>query len=207
MGYAVSLACQRDGFSIATTRAPLANFVILLTVCREYGSRMALVRILVDGYSLLHEWTELAVGKPRHSAAARDALIQTLTHYRDAVGTPVTIFFDGAGAPTGTPKAHSSRQVEVLFSRNGQTADDMIERAAYRFQDYGEVLAVTNDLAERDIVLHMGGMAESCDNFIRTVEATLVETVEDIQRHNRREQQRYRDRKTPVDPLRTSQSS
>jgi predicted RNA-binding protein with PIN domain len=152
---------------------------------------MALVRILVDGYSLLHNWPELAAGKPCHSAAARDALIQRLTHYQDAIGTPITIFFDGGGAPASTPKAHTTRTLEVLYSRNGQTADDMIERAAYRFQDYGEVLAVTNDHAERNIVIHMGGMAESCENFIHTVEATLAGMADDVQRHNRQEQGRY----------------
>jgi predicted RNA-binding protein with PIN domain len=68
----------------------------------------------------------------------------------------------------------------------------MIERAAYRFQDYGEVLAVTNDNAERNIVIHMGGMAESCGNFIHTVEATLAGMAEDVDRHNRQEQVRYR---------------
>ena len=44
---------------------------------------MALVRILVDGYSLLHNWPELANGRPRHSAAARDELIRRLTLYGD----------------------------------------------------------------------------------------------------------------------------
>jgi predicted RNA-binding protein with PIN domain len=166
--------------------------VVLLATVRPYRSGMALVRILIDGYSLLHEWMELAAGEPRHSAAARDALVQTLTHYQDAIATPITIFFDGGGAPVNTPEAHSTRQLEVLYSRKGQTADDMIERAAYRFQDYGEVLAVTNDNAERNIVIHMGGMAESCGNFIHTVEATLAGMAEDVDRHNRQEQVRYR---------------
>ena len=154
---------------------------------------MALVRILVDGYSLLHDWPELAPGQPRHSAGARDALIQKLTHYQDAIGTPITLFFDGGGAPASVATAHSTRQMEVLYSRNGQTADEMIERAAYRFQDYGEVLAVTNDNAERNIVIHMGGMAESCGNFIHTVEATLAGMAEDVERHNRRERHLYRE--------------
>ena len=83
---------------------------------------MALVRILVDGYSLLHSWPELAPGKPRHSAAARDELIYILTRYHDAIGTPITIFFDGGGAPAGTPKRESAGHVEVLFSRAGQTS-------------------------------------------------------------------------------------
>ena len=54
---------------------------------------MALVRILVDGFSLLHNWPELAEGAPRYSEAARDALVEMLTQYQDANGTPVTVFF------------------------------------------------------------------------------------------------------------------
>ena len=64
---------------------------------------MALVRILVDGYSLLHSWPELAPGKARHSQAARDELIHVLTRYQDACGTPVTVVFDGAGSKRGRP--------------------------------------------------------------------------------------------------------
>ena len=95
---------------------------------------VALVRILVDGYSLLHNWPELAPGKPRHSASARDELIHILTRYHDAVGTPITLFFDGAGAPPGVAKHEASPHVEVLFSKAGQTADQLIERAAHRFK-------------------------------------------------------------------------
>src|SRR5688572_18563178 len=90
---------------------------------------MAYVRILIDGYnlisawqeyakirrnqgySLLHNWPELAPGKPRHSAAARDELVHVLTRYHDASGTPITLFFDGGGAPPGAPKNESSPQV------------------------------------------------------------------------------------------------
>ena len=77
---------------------------------------MALVRILVDGYSLLHNWPEIAPGQARHSAAARDELIHVLTRYRDAIGTPVTIVFDGSRAPSGTPKPQSSPEMEILYS-------------------------------------------------------------------------------------------
>jgi predicted RNA-binding protein with PIN domain len=153
---------------------------------------MALVRILVDGYSLLHNWPELARGQPRHSAAAREELIHILTQYRDATRTPITIFFDGGGAPAGTPKHASTRTVEVLFSKAGQTADDMIERAAHRFQPYGEVLAVTDDHAERDTVIALGGMASSCLNFINLVESALNDLAEDVKNYNRNERNRYK---------------
>jgi hypothetical protein len=156
---------------------------------------MALVRILVDGYSLLHNWPELARGRARHSAAARDELIARLTLYQDASGIPVTIFFDGAGKATGKLTAESSTPVEVLYSRKGQTADQMIERAVYRFGPYGEVLAVTDDHAERDTVISLGGSASSCWSFIEAVENTLAELDDNIRHHNRRERHRFERRK------------
>jgi predicted RNA-binding protein with PIN domain len=152
---------------------------------------MALARILVDGYSLLHNWLELAPGQPRHSARARDELIHVLTRYHDATGERIAVFFDGAGAPADAPAHESSAEVEVLFSRAGQTADQMIERAAHRFQAYGEVLVVTDDHAERDTVTGMGGMTASCANFIRTVESALTELRDELRSHNRAERNRF----------------
>ena len=119
---------------------------------------MAQVRILVDGYSLLHNWPELANGWPWHSAAARGELIRRLTLYQDAYGTLITVVFDGGGAPA----AASTPEMEVLYSRRGKTADEMIERAVHRFSAYGEVLAVTDDQAERETVISLGGCGAGC---------------------------------------------
>jgi predicted RNA-binding protein with PIN domain len=152
---------------------------------------MALVRILVDGYSLLHNWPELAAGAPRHSEAARRALVEMLTQYQDADGTPVTIFFDGNLARYSKPKNEATGAVEVLFSRAGQTADDLIERAAHRFQAYGEVLVVTDDYAERDTVSGLGGSVASCANFIRMIDNALANLQENLNNHNRTERNRF----------------
>ena len=153
---------------------------------------MALVRILVDGYSLLHSWPELAPGKARHSAAAREELIHCLTLYRHAIGTPITIVFDGGGAPAGTPSTHSTPDLELLYSRAGQTADEIIERVTHRMSSFGEVLAVTDDHAERDTVISLGGMASSCLSFIQSIESTLKEQATDIKKHNRRERNQFK---------------
>jgi predicted RNA-binding protein with PIN domain len=156
---------------------------------------MSLIRILVDGYSLLHSWPELAPGRARHSAAARDELIRRLSLYQDAIGTPITVFFDGSQPVGGTTAALSKTDVEVLFSRRGQTADQMIERAAHRFAAFGEVLAVSDDQAERDTVISVGGSVSNCWNFIQAIENALSEQADDIKQHNRQERHRFRSRK------------
>ncbi len=152
---------------------------------------MALARILVDGYSLLHYWVELAPGKPRHSAAARQELIRVLSQYQDAVGTPMTVVFDGDSKVKPTaPEAGSS--LEVLYSRTGQSADQIIERVAHRMRPYGEVMAVTDDGAERETVLSMGGSACSCENFIRLIDGELDDLSRNIVLYNRRERERFK---------------
>ena len=157
----------------------------------EYSRFMALVRILVDGYSLLHQWPELAPGQARHSARAREALVEMLTQYQDATGTPVTVFFDGSGKVPPAKTEAGSTAVEVIFSHSGRTADDLIERAAHRFQPYGEVMVVTDDRAERGIVSGFGGTTSSCSHFIQAMGDALGRLAEDVERYNRREQTRY----------------
>lgn len=156
---------------------------------------MALVRILIDGYSLLHNWPELASGRPRFSATAREELIRRLTLYQDAIRTPITIFFDGSGPVSPARADGSTSALEVLYSKAGQTADQMIERSAHRFAPYGEVLAVTDDLAERETVLSLGGSASSCLNFIQSVESALAELADDLKQYNRQERHRFQRRR------------
>ena len=151
-----------------------------------------MVRILVDGFSLLHSWPELAPGKPRHAAAVREELINRLTRYHDACGTPITIVFDGAGAKREIEEVPTTPQIEIIYSRGGQTADQLIERVAYRLKVFGEVLVVTNDAAERDIVTSFGAMASSCENFIRTVEHDLAELDRTVRAYNQKEQTKFR---------------
>jgi predicted RNA-binding protein with PIN domain len=153
---------------------------------------MALVRILVDGYSLLHSWPALAPGQPRHSAAARDELVHVLTRYADAVGTPVTVVFDGGGHRGTRQQAPPTSQVEILYSRSGQTADQIIERVAHRMKPYGEILAVTDDHAERDTVIAMGGLASSCENFVLTLESALKDLEREVRNYNSAEKRRYK---------------
>jgi uncharacterized protein len=154
---------------------------------------MPVLRILVDGYSLLHGWPALAPGTARHSALARHELIDRLRRYGDAIATPITVVFDGAGpAPNVAAEVPSTREMEIIYSKSGQTADDIIERVTAKLVHYGEVLVVSNDFAERETVASMGASCCSCDFFITSLESTLQEFQNELARHNQKEGQRFK---------------
>ena len=154
---------------------------------------MGIVRVLVDGYSLLHHWPELAPGRARHSFHARDALVAALPQYQDSSGPPVPLLVAGGGAPPDTPKNETAKEgIEVLFSKKGQTADQIIERVAHLMKPYGEVLAVTNDYAERETVISLGGSACSCENFLEILDDTMGDMHVGVAQHNKRERKGYR---------------
>jgi predicted RNA-binding protein with PIN domain len=153
---------------------------------------MSFVRILVDGFSLLHSWPGLAEGKPRHSATAREELIHRLTLYHDACGTPITVVFDGTARDRDAEEPPLKPGMEVLYSRASQSADQIIERAAHRLKAHGQVLVVTNDSAERDTVTSLGALVSSCENFIQTVENELADMERELRAHNLKERAEFR---------------
>jgi predicted RNA-binding protein with PIN domain len=152
---------------------------------------MALVRILVDGDSLLHRWMDLAPGRPRHEAASRDELINRLTQYHDAMGTAITVVFDGSPPPGGMDDPTSARDVEIVHPRVGQTAHQLIERLVRRFQTNGEVLVITDFRAE--LGTNAGGTARtaSCEDFIRMIGETLQDLEQEITNYNKRERSQF----------------
>lgn len=154
---------------------------------------MLFTRILVDGYSLLHAWKELAAGKPRHSRAARDALIHVLIQYRDAIRTPISVFFDGTDQTGEHPRPSSTREFEIIYSKSGQTADQLIERVATRLVAYGEVLVVTNDHAESNTVLAVGAHIHRCESFALDIQRELADMQSDLRDFNRRELKRFKE--------------
>jgi uncharacterized protein len=101
------------------------------------------LHLIIDGYNLIRQSAALARVDRRDIAAGRDALLRRLAAYRRLKPHRVTVVFDGAGAPEGTPERDQAMGVRVVFSRQGETADTVIARMAR--QEAEKALVVTSD--------------------------------------------------------------
>ena len=86
--------------------------------------------VIVDGYNLLGVLHAGAAGSLFASEAAREGLLRDLSVYHARKGHPLTVVFDGwkDGLPVERREFRSG--VEVVFSRRGERADQVIQRLA-----------------------------------------------------------------------------
>ncbi|MDD2710268.1 MAG: NYN domain-containing protein [Verrucomicrobiae bacterium] len=141
--------------------------------------------ILVDGYSLIHQWDELRTARGRGAAAGRDALISALTRFHDSHGGGLTVVFDGQSVPKGGAAIKTG--IQIVYSRAGESADAVIERMVGQSPRPADFLVATDDMAEQRVVEGFGAHTISAAGFRRMVEddsKDLGREIKDLSRRN-----------------------
>ena len=110
--------------------------------------------LIVDGHSVIFAWPELRKLHARRSSLAREALIKQLRDYQDWTGVRVVVVFDGKG--TKVEAAAEPDDVQIFYSRSGQSADAIIERLASKYAKGFELMVATSDLMEAETVQACG---------------------------------------------------
>jgi predicted RNA-binding protein with PIN domain len=110
--------------------------------------------LIVDGHSVIFAWPELRKVHARRSSLAREALIKQLRDYQDWTGTRAVVVFDGKG--TKVEATSEPEDVQVFYSRSGQSADAIIERLASKYAKQFELTVATSDSMEAETVQACG---------------------------------------------------
>jgi len=110
--------------------------------------------LIVDGHSVIFAWPELRKLQARRSSLAREALTKQLRNYQDWTGVRVVVVFDGKGRKI--QETSDPADVQIFYSRTGQTADAIIERLASKYAKRFELMVATSDLMEGETVQACG---------------------------------------------------
>lgn len=107
-------------------------------------------RIIIDGYNLIKTSSVIAFRGDEDLKTIRDKLTSVLSYYYAIKKIPITIVFDGerGGRDMEDWEAVSS-YMEIVYSRLGEKADNVIKRLSDSFG--ASSIVVTSD---RDIIKH-----------------------------------------------------
>lgn len=117
--------------------------------------------LLVDGYNVINNWPELIELKDSDMSHARDRLIAILSNFQSQYDIQVMVVFDAHLVRNGVEVRESYQGVEVIYTKEGVTADNWIERyAVQHYLDTGAkatpLFVVTYDWLEQRIISSQG---------------------------------------------------
>ena len=101
------------------------------------------MHIIVDGYNLIRQSDTFRHSERKSLEEGRNALIRSLAVYRKIRGHRVTVVFDGWEGGSPTEERDLAGGVEILYSRLGEKADEVIKRLLGKGSE--EILVVTSD--------------------------------------------------------------
>lgn len=131
--------------------------------------------IFVDGYNVISSWPELKSIKEYSFEAARQKLIEILSNYASYNAYKIFIVFDAHMVNGSIEKREKiSDNIIVIFTKEGETADNFIEREVNRIGRKSEVCVVTSDSLEQQVVFQRGAVRMSSIEFYHEIKAVEV---------------------------------
>lgn len=108
--------------------------------------------LLVDGYNIIGAWPELQILKELDLEDARDKLIHELSEFQSYSGMKVYVVFDAHQVP-GLGKKLTNQNLRILYTKEKQTADELIERLVTKMMRRGvEIYVATSDMVEQHVI-------------------------------------------------------
>ncbi|MCU9601965.1 NYN domain-containing protein [Pallidibacillus thermolactis] len=139
--------------------------------------------LIVDGYNMIGAWPELQALKDEDLAAARDLLIEKLAEYKGYMGIHVIVVFD-AYVVKGKETRYKNYNVEIIYTKEKETADAKIEKLAKEMMDRRtKVYVATSDSAEQWQIFGQGAFrisARELYNEIRQIENNIKKEINEI---------------------------
>ena len=140
--------------------------------------------LFVDGYNMIGSWPELArLQKRDEIQAARDLLLFELTNYRKYKEIQTIVVFDAQFVP-GLTKTYDEYEVQVVFTKEGETADAYIEREVENFiNPLNRVYVATSDSAEQWMIFQKGALRKSANELWMDLEYAKRQIKQDVREY------------------------
>ena len=133
--------------------------------------------------TLLDAWPELQELKNKDLAAARDRLVEKMAEFQGYTGYKVIVVFDAYGVQ-GLEKKYKNYQIEVIFTKENETADERIEKLAIALSNRRtQIHVATSDFTEQWAIFGQGALRISARELqieMNSIERAIENQVENI---------------------------
>ncbi|GAA0434193.1 ribosome-dependent mRNA decay endonuclease Rae1/YacP [Lentibacillus halophilus] len=144
--------------------------------------------LVVDGYNIIGAWEELKRLKIEDIGQARDQLIEWLADYQAFSGMRVIVVFD-AYYVRGIESRQKEYQMEIIYTKENETADECIERLVKELKNVlNQVYVATSDYAEQRTIFGRGALRKPARELyteMNTIDREITEKIEETKQNGR----------------------
>ena len=122
--------------------------------------------LLVDGYNIIFAWQDLRELAVKDIMAARDKLIDLLVDFAGFRKEHVILVYDAYKVRGGRGEVIHVGDIDVIYTKEAETADLYIEKAAHELTKKYKVTVATSDAVEQVIIYGAGAYRMSAQNLL-----------------------------------------
>ncbi len=138
--------------------------------------------ILVDGYNIIFSWDSLSAVAKEDLDAARRALLDRLSSYAGYKKHRIIVVFDGYKQKGNPGEKSTFHNIQVVYTKEGETADAYIEALAVQIGSNYAVKVATSDSLVQLSSLRSGILRMSA----RELEEEVLRNEADMRQHYRK---------------------
>ena len=131
--------------------------------------------LFVDGYNIINAWEELQNMAEVSIEAARQELIDIMIEYQSYRDINLIVVFDAYKVKGTSLRKEKYGQLEVVFTKENETADAYIERKLDEIGRIKKVTVASSDGMLQQMILSRGGLRLSAREFYHLVKDTEIE--------------------------------
>ena len=135
---------------------------------RSHAARKATEKeyLLIDGYNIVFAWEDLRELATKDIMAARDKLIDMIVDFAGFRKEHVILVFDAYKVRGGRGEVIHVGGIDVIYTKEAETADLYIEKAAHELSKRYKVTVATSDAVEQVIIYGAGAYRMSAQNLL-----------------------------------------
>ena len=128
--------------------------------------------LLIDGYNIVFAWEDLRELAQKDIMAARDKLVDLLVDFAGFRKEHVILVFDAYKVRGGKGEVIHVGDIDVIYTKEAETADLYIEKAAHELTKKYKVTVATSDAVEQVIIYGAGAYRMSAQNLLEELMLT-----------------------------------
>lgn len=126
--------------------------------------------VIVDGYNVIFAWDTLRELSEHNIDSARGKLMDILSNYQGYMNCHLIVVFDGYKVKDNKGERFQYDDIEVVYTKEGETADAHIEKLTHELARKHKVTVVTSDGLEQIVTMGQGAIRMSSRDFKLEVE-------------------------------------